>query len=401
MKWSSVSAQLISLNPDLKKLRDEGYEVGVTKNNAYVYVSHVPYVNKQKQVAYGTLVANLNVTVDKVNPPSDHVVKWVGEHPCDRNGVPLPYLVNQTVDEKINDDLTATLSFSQRPPMPYPDYYQKMLGYIRLLEGYAHAIDSNATAITFNVVESVEANSTFNYLDTATSRAGISAVNGKLKNGKIAIVGLGGTGAYVLDLLAKTPIEEIHLFDGDDFLQHNAFRYPGAPSIDELKKKQKKVDRLTEIYSKMKKTIFSHPLFIDETNVSQLNPMGFVFLCIEGANKRVIVNYLIENKIPFVDVGIGLSNQDNSLGGLVRATTCTAEYSKHANTRIDFGEGEHNEYAQNIQIADINALNAALAVIKWKKLRGFYVDLRQEHNTVYCIDTNTLTNDETANATDD
>jgi hypothetical protein len=56
-----------------------------------------------------------------------------------------------------------------------------------------------------------------------------------------------------------------------------------------------------------------------------------------------------------------------------------------------------NEYSQNIQIADINALNAALAVIKWKKLRGFYTDLGHEHNTTYGIDTNTITNDEMDN----
>ena len=47
-------------------------------------------------------------------------------------------------------------------------------------------------------------------------------------------MGLGGTGSYVLDLVAKTPVWEIHLFDGDAFLQHNAFRSPGAPSLDEL-----------------------------------------------------------------------------------------------------------------------------------------------------------------------
>lgn len=395
-----MSHQLISLNPDLKKLRDEGYEVSVTKNNAYVYIGHVPYVNNQKQVAYGTLVSDLNVLGDKVNPPRDHVVRWVGEHPCDQNGVQLPYLVNQAVNEKITDNLVATLSFSQRPPTPYPDYYQKMLGYIRILSGYARAIDSNAAAITFKVVDSVEDDSIFCYLDTATSRAGISTVNDKLKNGKIAIVGLGGTGAYVLDLVAKTPIREIHLFDGDDFLQHNAFRSPGAPSIDDLRKKQKKVDRFVEVYSKMRRNIFPHAQFIDETNVAELNQMEFVFLCIEGANKRAIVNYLIGNRIPFIDVGIGLSNHDNTLGGLVRATTCTPEHNQHSDTRIDFGEGEHNEYSQNIQIADVNALNACLAIIKWKKLRGFYVDLRHEHNTVYGIDTNTLTNDEAYDGTD-
>ena len=40
-------------------------------------------------------------------------------------------------------------------------------------------------------------------------------------------------------------------------------------------------------------------------------------------------------------------------------------------------------YSHNIQIAELNALNAALAVIKWKKLAGFYVDLEGEHFTVY------------------
>ena len=31
-----------------------------------------------------------------------------------------------------------------------------------------------------------------------------------------------------------------------------------------------------------------------------------------------------------------------------------------------------DDYNRNIQIADLNALNAAFAVIKWKKLFGFY-----------------------------
>ena len=50
---------------------------------------------------------------------------------------------------------------------------------------------------------------------------------------KVVIVGLGGTGGYLLDLLAKTPIEEIHLYDDDIFGTHNAFRAPGAASLDD------------------------------------------------------------------------------------------------------------------------------------------------------------------------
>ena len=66
----------------------------------------------------------------------------------------------------------------------------------------------------------------FKYVDTASSRVGIGAVTEKLKVGPLAIVGLGGTGSYILDLVAKTPVAEIHLFDGDKLGQHNAFPLP-------------------------------------------------------------------------------------------------------------------------------------------------------------------------------
>ena len=54
------------------------------------------------------------------------------------------------------------------------------------------------------------------------------AVTRKLSLKNVAIVGLGGTGSYVLDLVAKTPVRQIHLDDGDMFLQHNAFGSPSA-----------------------------------------------------------------------------------------------------------------------------------------------------------------------------
>ena len=77
---------------------------------------------------------------------------------------------------------------------------------------------------------------------SASSRAGIVEFAKRLEQERIAIVGLGGTGSYVLDLLAKTRIGEIHLFDGDDLLSHNAFRSPGAVSVEELNTRPKKVD---------------------------------------------------------------------------------------------------------------------------------------------------------------
>jgi hypothetical protein len=211
--------------------------------------------------------------------------------------VQLSTLVNeQNKNEKIREGLVATFSFSQKSrPEGYNDYYEKVTTYVRILEGHAYAIDPNATAKTFPVIRSEGEQSIFCYMDTASNRAGISAANEKLKRGKIAIVGLGGTGGYVLDFVAKTPVEEIHLFDGDYFLQHNAFRSPGAPAIDDLEKRRLKVEWFAEVYSKMRHNIFPHAQFIDERNVGDLNGMSFAFLCMEGANKKAIVDFLIED----------------------------------------------------------------------------------------------------------
>jgi hypothetical protein len=53
-----------------------------------------------------------------------------------------------------------------------------------------------------------------------------------------------------------------------------------------------------------------------------------------------------------------------------------------------------DEYRQNIQIAELNTLNAALAVIRWKKHLGFYVDLEHEFSSTYTIDGNILINED-------
>ena len=57
-------------------------------------------------------------------------------------------------------------------------------------------------------------------------------------------------------------------------------------------------------------------------------------------------------------------------------------------------DDDDNEYDTNIQIAELNALNAALAVIKWKRLMGFYRDAGKEFFSSYQISTGEIVNED-------
>ena len=391
-----MSQPLINRSTDLKRLQDEGYHVEI--QSSYLLIKDVPYVNSVGKVQLGILVSELTLAGNVTTTPSTHVAHFVGEHPCNRDGSKLTKIEHQSSNRELDRGLVVNHSFTSKPAGGYPDFYQKMATYIAIISSPAQSIDPKITAKTFPVIETKEEESVFVYEDTASSRAEIKALTRKLELDSVGIIGLGGTGSYVLDLVAKTPVKEIHIFDRDTYLQHNAFRSPGAASIEVLREKPKKVTYLKELYSKMHRNIVAHDEYIAASNVSQLQVLDFVFLCLDdGETKKLIVEKLEEFKVPFIDVGIGVELRDGGLGGIVRITTSTPEKREHVwnKNRIPFSNGQvNNEYSRNIQIADLNSLNAALAVIRWKKLFGFYDSLENEHYSAYTIDGNHLLNED-------
>ena len=391
-----MSRQPINLSPDLKQLEEDGYEIEI--QSGHLILHNVPYVNAQRQVKLGKLVSVLDLAGDVTTKPKTHVAMFAGEHPCDRNGNKLRNMEHGSADQTICDGLVTNHSFSCKPREGYSDYFQKMTTYVAMISSHAEAIDPNVTARTCRVIENDDSGSPFNYVDNASSRAGISAHTKRLKLAKLGIIGLGGTGSYVLDLVVKTPVSEINLFDGDWFLQHNAFRSPGAPTIEELREKQKKVHYFQERYAAMHRNVIPHDFNIDETNAELLRKFDFVFLCMDGGRgKKPIIQMLEEFGVPFIDVGMGIENSDDGLRGILRVTTSTTDQRAHVwdKQRVPFSEVDVDDvYSTNIQVADLNALNASLAVVKWKKLFGFYADLENEYFSTYTIDGNKIINED-------
>ena len=388
-----MSEQLVNHSPDLRRLRDEGYDIEIRSN--YLLVKQVPYVTANRVVARGILVSELSTSGNTTNPGPYHVVTFAGSVPCDNHGRELSAIINDRGSFPVDENLTANFRFSSKPAEGYPDYYEKMTSYVDMLLGHARAIDPSVTAKVFPPIPTDDNESVFRYLDSASSRAQISAISGKLKLGKVAIVGLGGTGSYILDLIAKTPIEQIHLYDRDTLYTHNAFRAPGAASLNELNAAPKKVEYFQRKYDPLRRNIIAHPVHVDETNIEELRGMAFVFLAMDtGAGKKYIIKKLEEFGVPFIDTGMGVGQANNSLGGIVRTTTSVPGHRQHVWERLSFADEADDEYEQNIQTADLNALNAVMAVIKWKKLFGFYTDLDKEYSSTYTIDGNHLLNED-------
>ena len=300
-----MSQQLINRSPDLKRIQDDGYEIEV--RSGYLLLKNIPYVTASRNIERGTLVSELTLAGDVVVRPRDHIVMFAGEMPCDEEGCSLIKIANSSERMELASGLIVDHQFSSKPEEGYPGYYEKMTTYASIISGPAQSIDSSATARTFPVVEVQDQDSVFLYVDTASSRAGIGVVTDKLACGVVAIVGLGGTGSYILDLIAKTPVTKIHLFDGDKFLQHNAFRSPGAPSVEALKAAPQKAAYFGSIYSQMRRNIVVHD-YLDESTADELRGMDFVFIAVDsGHGRKLVVEKLVEFGVPFIDVGMGVA----------------------------------------------------------------------------------------------
>jgi hypothetical protein len=386
-----MSQKPISLSPDLKRLRDEGYFIQIV--GGFLVMREVPYVDAQRKVRRGTLISSLTMAGDVTRTPDTHVAYFEGEYPCGADGTPIHQISHQSGNLNLGNGMTARHSFSSKPSGGYADYYHKMTTYAALFAGPAAQLQAEATPRVFRTPEAEE-NSMFNYTETASDRVGIGSLTELLAAEKVALVGVGGTGSYVLDFVAKTPVREIRLIDGDDFLQHNAFRAPGAPTLAELREAPKKVDYLKGIYGKMHRGIVAHPVALGAHNLHLLDGITFAFLSMDaGEAKKLVVEKLEALGVSFVDVGMGLELVGGTLGGILRTTASTPQKREHFRSHVSFaGDGEANVYSSNIQVADLNALNAVMAVIKWKKLRSFYRDLDREHHSSYTTDGNLLLN---------
>lgn len=362
------------------RLLDEDYCLTFIGN--HLVVEHVPYVTAEKVVAYGQLALPVTFSGDTVQDGSgDHRIWFVGSQPCDEHGTPLQG--PSTEVHAITPDLIATFMISSKPKVGgvFANTYDKITSYVRVLSHPALALDPTATPRPGSGWTEVPDDLPFVYPDTGTARAGTAALNVRFRGHRIGIIGLGGTGGYILDQVAKTWVDAIELFDGDVFDNHNAFRAPSAADINDLNQRPNKAEYFAHLYSRMHTGITAHPTHITADNLDALADCTFVFMAAaDGEDKPLILDWLRARGIPTIEVGMGIRDEDGKLSGLLAVVNHGACAGTSETSPV---VGGVNEYDRNIQTADLNGLNAMLAVIEWKKHLAYYAQLEPVDEVIY------------------
>jgi len=379
-------------DPDEQIIRlvDDGYDMVL--EGGHLVVRRLPYAGPSGVRTDGRLVLPVTYTDGVVTDASgDHRIWFAGEDPRGENGATLGS-GGQGHGFGTNESADFMLSF--KPPSgAYASLSDKIRQYARILLTAAQHIDASVTDRPGGSFQVVPDDLPLVYPDTNTTRAGLVNLNNLFRGHTIAIVGVGGTGSFILDHVAKTWVDSIILIDGDQFETHNAYRAPGAAADETVRSKPNKAEYFAREYSRMHTGISAHPVALTAENLHLLEGATFVFLAAADAESRpAIMRWLRDQGVPFIDVGMSFrEGEDGGLTGMAKVTIFLPDSEIALPTAPAVPPGQ-DDYGSNVQVAELNALNAAQAVIRWKRYLGFYATHTESNQTVYKLYLNQLRN---------
>lgn len=386
---------LASHNPDLQRLLEKGYALAIDSN--YLVVRDIPYIDSAGQLQWSAFVAKLVLEDQTRVRPENHQIFFAAPRPFGLDGQLVRGLGGGGATLSLSDSCSGIIvrqSFSHKLKengqlRDYVDHFEKIESYVAMVCGPAMA-RFGVNPYTFREYEEETSSSVFKLRDTMTSRAEISDLARLFDNDVVAIIGLGGSGGYVLDFMVKTPVREIRGFDPDSFFVHNAFRSPGHVDVEEgAELRQSKADVYRKRYDNFRHGLTIKPLFIDEMSAAELDGVTFAFVSVDkGSSRKRIIDLLIAKNIPFIDVGMGLKRHGGTISGTVRTTYFPEDSGQIVRSKSYVPETDPPDdvYKSNIQIAELNALNAALAVLRFKQIRGFYTGPAPLNQLLFTLD---------------
>jgi hypothetical protein len=369
MACASGLPELASHNPFIKDLDETGYQIDFV--GGYLVIYGLPYLDQEGGLKHGDWVSLLDLTEAVIDPPKNHQAWWRGGRPHDQSKRELR-LGGGPDYVRVAQDFVTNYSFSFKlqengENRAYRSFEEKVRTYLDTITAPALAAYPDATPLRGIEIKVAAQGGPLRFPDTMSARYHMNDLSSLLRGKKIAIIGLGGTGSYILDFVSRTHLERIALFDDDKVHVHTIFRIPGfiPRAIGELK-----VEALARHYGQWHAGLDPVPERITPANIDRLGEFNFVFVSVDDGPARLhIVDWLSAKGLPFVDCGMGLNRSSVGLSGFVRITGVDRKaFENNVNTpHLPTENAKNDEYRRQAQIAELNALNAAMAVIRFKQ----------------------------------
>ena len=385
-----MSSSLISRSDDLSQLAAAGYHLEI--RGAYLVVRHIPYIAPTREIKTAAIVTALNLLGSesdrKTARPQRHTVWWTGEVPHTADGRSLQEHLecnSWSPARDLGEGIFVTQEWSRKPRSEsgvrnYLDYREQIETYFREVADHAEAQQPGSIeAAKLHHRSEGPIATRFHYVDTNAYRNGTKGIETRIEDEVVAVVGVGGSGSYLVDVLAKTDIRELHLFDDDVMQTHNAFRVAGAARIGELDGNTSKVAWHERRYREVRKEgLHVHSIQLTDDTLSRLQSCTTVFIAVDHLPvRRKLQRACTSMGILHLAVGIGLEIEgmnNDQLGGNVKVEV---NYRASADDCDASARGEQppdgdDVYRSNIQTAELNMLSAALAITEWKAVRQVY-----------------------------
>jgi hypothetical protein len=378
--------ELASHNPFIEDLDALGYQVDFV--GGYLVIYGLPYLNKEGELVHGEWISPLDLSGTAIDAPKDHQAWWRGSRPHDQSKRELRLgggVARVTVAQGLVSDYSFSFKLQENSALrPYRSFEEKVQTYLDAITAPALAAYPEATPLRGIAIKAAAQGSPLRFPDTMSARYHMNDISSLLRGKKVAIIGLGGTGSYILDVIVRTHLERIALFDDDKVHVHTIFRIPGfiPNAIGGLK-----VEALARQYGQWHAGIEPVPERITPENIDRLGEFDFVFVSVDDGPSRLhIIDWLSTKGIPYVDCGMGLHRSPIGLSGVVRITgTDRKAFEKNVNTAYLPTENvKDDEYRRQVQITELNMLNAALAVVRFKQHFGLFD--RLDDATSYIFD---------------
>ena len=361
--------ELANHNPFIKDLDELGYQSDFV--GGYLVIYGLPYLDKEGELKHGDWISPIDLSEAVIDPPKNHQAWWRGGRPHDQSKRELR-LGGGADHVSVAQDFISDYSFSFKlqengEMRAYRSFEEKVQTYLDAITAPALAAYPDATPLHGIEIKAAAQGSPLRLPDTMSARYNMNDVSSLLREKKWRSSAWAGP-----DPISSISSRE-RIWSGLRcsmttrcmFTRFFAYRVSSRAQSEGFK-----VEALARQYGQWHTGLDPVPERITPDNIERLSDFDFVFVSVDDGPARChIVDWLSARGIPYVDCGMGLNRSAVGLSGFVRITGVDREaFEGNVNTpQLPIENAKNDEYRKQAQIAELNALNASMAVIRFKQ----------------------------------